>query len=267
MDYSVLISVYAKENPEYLRTALDSMLKQSAPPSQVVLVCDGPLTPELNGVIGSYGSLLDVVRLPENKGPGNARAEGLKRCRCELVAGMDSDDISVPDRCEKQLAAFAENSGLAVVSGTIEEFDDDPEKPFAKRVLPAEHEKIKEFSKKRIPFNNVTVMFKKSVIEGVGGYDRCRRLFEDYDLWIRVLKSGAVTANLPDTMVKVRTTAAQVKRRGGLNYGRQMVRFRREMMKTGWISRKEYVFTAYPHFIVCMMPNCARKLIYKFLRG
>ena len=102
MDYSVLISVYAKEKPEYLRTALDSMLKHSAPPSQVVLVCDGPLTPELDGVIGSYGSLLDVVRLPENKGPGNARAEGLKRCRCELVAGMDSDDISVPDRCEKQ---------------------------------------------------------------------------------------------------------------------------------------------------------------------
>lgn len=266
MDYSVLMTVYKKEKPEYLKSAVESMLNQTVPPAQFVLVCDGPLTDELDKMIESYGDRLDVLRLPENHGPGYARSEGLKRCRCSLTATMDSDDISVPDRCEKQLAAFEKDPELAVVSGSIEEFDTDPDKPFATRVLPREHEEIIRFSKTRIPFNNVTTMYKKEAVINAGGYDRDLRLFEDYDLWIRVLQSGVKTANLPDTMVKVRTAEGQLKRRGGIVYGKAMLRFRKKMYRTGWISRKEYVFSAYPHFAVCLMPNFVRGQVYKILR-
>ena len=55
MEYSVLMSVYAKDQPDFLRTAIDSMLCQTVPPAQFVLVCDGPLTPALDEVIESYG--------------------------------------------------------------------------------------------------------------------------------------------------------------------------------------------------------------------
>lgn len=266
MDYSVLMTVYKKEKPEYLKSAIESMLNQTVPPAQFVLVCDGPLNPELDDAIESYGDRLDVLRLPENHGPGYARSEGFKRCRCSLIATMDSDDLSVPDRCEKQLAAFEKDEKLAVVSGSIEEFDSSPDEPFAKRELPQEHEDILRFSKTRIPFNNVTTMYKKGAILNAGGYNRELRLFEDYDLWIRVLRSGVKTTNLPDTLVKVRTTQGQLKRRGGIVYGKAMLRFRKNMCRSGWISRKEYVLSAYPHFAVCLMPNFVRKLVYKFLR-
>ncbi len=266
MEYSVLMSVYAKDQPDFLRTAIDSMLCQTVPPAQFVLVCDGPLTPALNEVIEGYGERLEVLRLPVNKGPGFARNHALSHCRCELVAGMDSDDISLPDRCEKQLAAFERDSELAVVSGAIEEFNEDPNEPFAVRRVPLTHEEILQYSKKRIPFNNVTAMFKKAAVEAVGGYNATLRLFEDYDLWIRTLKSGVKTANLPDVLVKVRSTPAQLKRRGGRVYAKSMMRFRRQLLKTGWISRKEYVMSAYPHYIVCISPNGVRRLVYKIIR-
>lgn len=108
--YSVLMSVYSKENPAWLKLAIESIQDQTLPTSDFVLVCDGPLTPELDGVIAEkhcqMGEILMVVRLEKNVGLGNALNEGIKHCRNELVARMDSDDIAYPDRCEKQVAIF-----------------------------------------------------------------------------------------------------------------------------------------------------------------
>ena len=264
--YSVLMAVYHKDDPAFLRDAIDSMLRQTVPPAQFVLVCDGPLTPELDEVIESYGDALDVLRLPENKGLGNALRCGLERCSCELVARMDSDDISVPDRCEKQLAAFASDDSLCVLSGAVEEFADDPEKPFAKRSVPLTHEEILAYCKRRNPFNHPAVMFRKQAILNAGGYNSDFYLFEDYDLWTRVLRSGVKTANLSQTLLKFRANELQVKRRGGVRFGRYMLAYRRHMRRTGWISRREYLTSAYPHFIVCAMPNRMRRRVYQILR-
>lgn len=265
-DYSVLMSVYRRENPDYLKAAVDSMLNQTAKPAQVVLVCDGPLTPELDSVIEGYGSRLDVVRLSQNRGLGAALEEGLKHCNCALVARMDTDDISVPDRCEKQLAAFDKSPNLAVLSGAIEEFSDDPEHPFAKRSVPLKNEEIRVYIKRRNPFNHPAVMFQKQAVLNVGGYNNDYYLFEDYSLWFRVVSSGAKTANLPDTLVLMRSTPDQMKRRGGLKFGKLMLKFRKSMRRHGYISRREYIMSAYPHFIVCLMPNFMRKLAYKIVR-
>ena len=266
MNYSVLMSVYHKENPEYLRSAVDSMLNQTVRPSQVVLVCDGTLTPELDSVIDSFGDRLDVLRLEKNMGLGKALEEGLKCCSCELVARMDTDDISLPDRCEKQLAAFEKNQSLAVLSGAVEEFSDDPEKPFAKRSVPLEHSEILSYSKKRNPFNHPAVMFKKQAVLSAGGYNSDYYLFEDYDLWTRVLQSGALTANLPDALVKMRASGDMVKRRGGFKFARLMLQFRKHLRDCGWISRREYITSAYPHAVVCVVPSFMRRGVYKILR-
>lgn len=121
--YSVLMSVYSKENPAWLKLAIESIQGQTLPTSDFVLVCDGPLTPELDGVIAEkhcqMGEILMVVRLEKNVGLGNALNEGIKHCRNELVARMDSDDIAYPDRCEKQVAIFNKYPIVSICSGTV----------------------------------------------------------------------------------------------------------------------------------------------------
>lgn len=162
--YSVLMSVYSKENPAWLKLAIESMQTQTLPTSDFVLVCDGPLTPELDGVIAEkrrqMGETLTVVRLEKNMGLGNALNEGIRHCRNDLVARMDSDDIAYPDRCEKQVAIFNKYPIVSICSGTVMEFSKNPETINCKRVLPEKNKEIIEFAKKRNPFNHPCVMYK-----------------------------------------------------------------------------------------------------------
>ena len=110
--FSVLLSVYKKEHPTYLKQSLDSLFAQTLPPDEIVLVKDGPLTPELEAVVTEYQSrypMLKVVPLPQNQGLGKALNEGLKHCSYELVARMDTDDIAKPERFERQMQVFREH--------------------------------------------------------------------------------------------------------------------------------------------------------------
>lgn len=269
--YSVLMSVYYKENPDFLRQAIESMLCQSVKTNDFVLVCDGPLTLELDAVITEfekeYPHLFDVVRLEKNSGLGNALNAGLVKCRNELIARMDSDDISCADRCEKQLRAFRENPGLSIVSGTVIEFSDTQEKPAGKRILPGKHEEILKFSRKRNPFNHPAVMFKKGAVETVGGYSEKFPLFEDYYLWVRMLKSNAIGENLQDVLVNMRTPSDMFKRRGGKAYAKNMLKFHRWMLKSKWTTLCDFITGAVPHALVCVMPNGMRKAVYKLLHS
>ena len=148
-NYSVLMSVYYKEQPDYLRQAMESVRGQTVPTNDFVLVCDGPLTDGLEAVIREEqekcGPILHVVRLEENGGLGNALEKGLKLCRNELVARMDSDDISRPDRCEKQLELFGRYPDVSLSSGAVSEFITDPKHPTGKRTLPVTDEEIRAF--------------------------------------------------------------------------------------------------------------------------
>ena len=168
-NYSVLMSVYHKEKPEYLRQAIESIQSQTVPASDFVLVCDGPLNPELDAVIAvkqqEMGMTLNVVRLEKNGGLGNALNEGIKHCKNELIARMDSDDIAYPDRCEKQLAVFSAHTEVSICSGIVEEFTTSPEIIDARRVPPETNAEIVEFAKKRNPFNHPCVMYKKSAVK------------------------------------------------------------------------------------------------------
>jgi glycosyltransferase involved in cell wall biosynthesis len=218
--YSVLMSLYIKENPSNLKASLDSMLQQTVPPDEIVMVVDGPLTPELNAVLDYYQQaypLIKKVTCTENVGLGKALNLGLNHCQNELIARMDTDDISVNDRCERQLAEFRKNPSLSIVGGAIAEFIDEPENVVGYRTVPSKDVSIKDFMKKRCAFNHVTVMFRKSDVLRAGNYQHWF-YNEDYFLWIRMQLAGCTFGNIPDTLVKVRITNDTYKRRGGYKY-------------------------------------------------
>ena len=268
--YSVLMSVYSKENPTWLRLAIESMQTQTLPTSDFVLVCDGPLTPELDGVIAEkqrqMGTVLTVVRLEKNMGLGNALSEGLRHCRNELVARMDSDDISCPDRCERQLAVFSRYPNVSICSGTIAEFSESPETTTCTRVLPERNDAIIEFAKRRSPFNHVSVMYKKSAVEAVGSYQRFY-LLEGYYLWIRMLMAGYEGYNIQSPLVHVRTGANMYKRRSGLPYAKTQIELFRFMWKQGFINAWQYAESCIIRSCSALAPNWLRKFMYEtFLR-
>lgn len=264
--YSVLMSVYYKEKPEYLQQSIESILHQTAPTDDFVLVCDGPLTPELDSVISKYATL-HVVRLKENGGLGRALNEGMKHCQHDLIARMDSDDISRPDRCERELRVFRDHPDVDIVSGTIEEFITSPEEVYSKRVLPETSAEIVQFAKKRNPFNHPAVMYRKSAVEAAGGY-RDFYLLEDYFLWIRMLLKGCEGYNIQEPVLWMRAGSDLYKRRSGWKYVESEKKLFSYMLKEKFINRGEYTSAVLSRAAGAMVPNSVRSFLYKrMLRG
>lgn len=214
--YSVLMSVYEKEKPSYFRESIESMLRQTVKPDEIVIVKDGPLTPELEEVISYYieehPSIFNIVPLEKNVGLGPALNEGLKKCKNNLVTRMDTDDISLEERCERQLEEFKKNPDLSIVGTWTNEFYDEPSNIVTSRVVPTEHEDIIKFSRRRSPFNHPTVMYKKTAVLGCGGYQDVPRK-EDIDLFVRMLHAGSVSKNIPEPLLLFRSNKDSYKRR------------------------------------------------------
>lgn len=214
--YSVLMSVYYKEKAEYLETAIESMLKQTVPPEQFVLVEDGKLTNELESVVFKYEkenpNLFTVVRLDENKGLGYALDEGMKYCRNELIARMDSDDISLLQRCERELEVFERYPEMDIVSGAINEFKNTTDNIVSVRRVPESEKEIKRQMKRRSAFNHPAVMYKKSAVIRVGGYGSSARK-EDHDLFSRMVFGGCNAYNLQESILYYRIGDDNIKRR------------------------------------------------------
>lgn len=271
MKFSVLMSVYAKENPEFLDRAFQSIWdEQSVKPSQIVLVKDGLLTDGLNIQVGIWqeklGDVLTVVELEKNIGLGLALNIGLSYCTNELVARMDTDDISMPDRFRLQLDFFESHNGVSVVGGAISEFDGDEKNIYAYRKLPIGNADIRRFGRKRNPMNHVSVMFKKNDVLGAGGYMSFLG-FEDYYLWARMLTAGFEFANIAQTLVNVRAGMAMSGRRGGMEYAMIEYRLQKEFLSLGFIGYLDFIFNVATRFIARAVPNRLRIMLYqKFLR-
>ena len=263
--YSVLMSVYYKEKPEYLEMAIKSMLDQTILTNDFVLVCDGPLTSELDDVIEaffkSYPGLFNVIRLPQNQGLGNALNIGLEYCKNDLVARMDSDDISLLDRCETQLRMFEKNPGLAFCSGAIAEFMEDPSQIVAYRKLPLSDKEIHKFAKRRNPINHMAVMYKKSAVEAAGCYIEIQGA-EDYYLWARMLMIGCEAANTEKVLVYARVGNGMYKRRGGLKYAKSIIKTQKLFYQDGFITIAEYLRNCSIRVLISLAPVKIRKWIY-----
>lgn len=264
--YSVLMSVYHKEKPEYLKQAIESIQMQTLSTNDFVLVCDGPLNEPLDSVIAAkqqeMGESLHVVRLAKNGGLGNALNEGIKHCKNELVARMDSDDIAYPDRCEKQIAVFNTHSEVSICSGIVEEFTTDPNTVDTKRVPPETNEEIVEFAKKRNPFNHPCVMYKKSAVEAVGSYQDFY-LLEDYYLWLRMLMAGYQGYNIQEPLLHMRAGSEMYKRRAGWKYAKTQMRLFKYMKDSGFIGNGQYIKSCLIRSGSALAPNWLRKLVFE----
>ena len=270
MTYSVLMAVYGKENPEFLRQSIESMLNQTLPFSDFVLVCDGPLSHELNEVITwaqkQMGEKLQLIRLKENKGLGNALHVGVPRCRCSVIARMDSDDISRPDRCERQFRII-ERDGYDLVSGTLQEFSRKPGDMDRLRVLPRTSEEILQYAKKRNPFNHPCMMFRREAVLHAGNYQDFPG-FEDYYLWVRMLMNGARFYNIQESLLFFRFSPDMFRRRGGWRYAVTEVRLQTLFYKMGFIGFFSLLKNVCIRLVTRLLPNGLRSLLYKrLIRG
>lgn len=265
MNYSVLMSVYYREKPEYLRQSMNSILNQSVPTDDFVLVCDGPLTEELDAVIESmqreYSDILRVVRLEENAGLGNALNTGIKLCKNDIVARMDSDDIARPDRCERQLTIFEQKPEIGMVSGIVEEFTTDPRIIDARRVPPEKHEDILKFAKKRNPFNHPCMMYKKSEVGKAGGYQEIF-LLEDYFLWVRMLLKGTIGYNIQEPILWMRAGEGMYKRRSGWEYAKAQISLFSFMRENGFVNKREWLGSCVIRIGSSLAPNWLRKKMF-----
>ena len=267
MSFSVLMSIYKAEKPSYLTMSLNSVLNQTLQASEIIIVEDGPLTTDLYAILDEFESKNPIIRrlrLSENHGLGYALCEGLKYCRYELVARMDTDDICKPNRFEVQVEFMEKNHEVDVLGTWIDEFFDVKENVVSIRKVPEGSKGLYEFGKKRNPMNHPTVMFRKSSVLKAGSYQTCM-LLEDYYLWVKMLKMGMVFYNIQESLLYFRLSHDIYKRRGGFKYAITEVKFQIELHKIGYLTIFETIRNIASRFFVRVMPVCIRRRIYRRL--
>lgn len=216
--FSVLISVYCKDDPSFFEKALESVtVYQTLQPNQIVIVEDGPVPKEIEDAITNVqkasGDIeFTIIRKNKNAGLAAALNTGLHSCRYEWVARMDSDDISVPDRFEKQINAIR-GTDTDVIGGYIDEFSENIGDIRSIRKVGINRHAIMKMVKVRTPMNHVSVMYKKNTIIKIGGYSENFGKLEDYKLWVDLLNESAVLVNIPDVLVHVRVGNGFLERR------------------------------------------------------
>jgi len=266
--FSILMSVYYKENPDYLAESFQSLHDQTVPSDEIIVVQDGALTDELYAVINHWKGLLPVrvLGLDENRGLGIALQAGLEMCSHELVARMDADDVAVPERFEKQLQAFERDDNLVLLGSHVFEFMESINEVLYKKHVPMSQEDIYRYARWRNPFNHMTVMYKKSAVLDAGGY-RHSPGFEDYDLWTRLIKKNYSMENLNEYLVFARIGNDMVGRRTGLDYLKKEHRFLNDLYyHRGFINFFEYMFNILIRLPLRMAPKLLLKIVYTFLR-
>lgn len=270
MKYSVLMTVYKNDKPEYFNKSIMSMINQTIEPDEIVLVKDGPITKELQDVIDNidkkYPNIINQVSLKQNVGLGLALNEGLKVCKNDIVARMDADDISLPTRCEKQLKEFRNDKNLDIIGCPVKEFMEDESNIISLRKVPITHEEIYKFAKQRDPFNHPTVMYRKSKVLKCGGYSDLRKN-QDTDLWIKMLVYGCKTKNIEEALFLFRFDEETYKRRKNWTNTKLLIGIRYNAFKMGFSSLIDLLKVIGMQLVIYFMPISFQKFIYqKFLR-
>lgn len=267
-EISVLMSVYDKERPAWFRTALDSIFSQDCLPDEVLIMQDGPLTPELYGVLEEYQQRYPCVRtvaMGEHVYLGKALAKGVELCGNELIARMDTDDVARPYRFRMQLEYMLAHPEIAAVGGYMEEFCDEDEERRIKK-MPLEPKEVRRYARYRNPLNHMTVMMRRQAVLDAGNYRHFPYL-EDYDLWARMLSRGCKLSNLPEVLVEARTSRDLYRRRGGWGYFKRYVVHRKNQRREGLLNVPEYILSLILCCGMTLQPPVLRKLTYhKLLR-
>lgn len=264
--FSVLMSIYHKENSEYLNSSIGSIWdKQTLKPDEIVLVEDGKLNDELYFVIRAWKKKLSnrlvIVKLEENIGLARALNVGLKFCSHDLIARMDSDDISLPNRFELQIKYMTQNKQVVACGSYIEEFN---RNIISKVVFPVDKDSIRKFIKLRSPICHPSVVFRKDIILKVGGYPDIR-LCQDYALWSILLSKGYTITNVPQVLLRFRINDDFFRRRGFDSFKYEVIVI--------WIQYKEGIINLFDfikafclRFMLRLSPVFIKKIAYRSLR-
>lgn len=265
MKFSVLMSVYKNDNPLYIKEAIDSIINQTLKPSEIVIMIDGKVSHEIKNTLEEYSrqndELFNIIQLEKNMGLGLALREGIQKCKYDIIARMDSDDISREDRFEKQIDEFVKDKELCMVGSYIAEFYDNKDVIKAIRKVPTTFDEVRQFAKKRNPMNHMTVMYRKDSVIKSGNYKQFL-WNEDYYLWVRMILRGCKVLNLPETLVFARTGEDMYRRRGGLKYAKMDLLLQFEFYKLGFVTFYEMIRNSLVRISSRIIPNKLREILY-----
>ena len=265
LKYSVLTTLYKNDDPTFLTQSIESMLGQSVPTNDYVIVADGPLTAELDSILNTYAekySFFHIVRLRENGGLGVALRHGVEECKNELIARLDSDDISLANRCELQLKEFEEDPELAIVGSDMYEFDETPSRIKDIKRMPATAEQIYRYGRRRNPFNHSSVMYRKSVIQAVGNYSK-RRRSQDIELWAKVIYAGYRCKNIGKPLIYFRTDGMnRIMRKKKWSNVKSDLSVYKANYRMGYSSILDYLYICIYQIAFYLMPDKMANYLY-----
>ena len=261
--FSVLISIYKNENSVWFREALESVFTQTVQPDEIVLVKDGPLPEDLEDVISEFSAkypIFSFVINETNLGLGLALQKGILSCKNEIIARMDTDDIIPPDRFEKQLAKIEE--GYDVVSCWSQLFVGSRNNVIAVKTRPEFHDDIVKLAHRRSPVCHAAAFMRKSAVLKAGNYQH-RQYYEDYNLWVRMIQTGAKFYNVQEVLYEIRTTEEQLSRRGGWSYLKREIKYMREFYDMGFYTWKDLFINSNIRIAARLMPQKIRSSVFK----
>lgn len=266
--FSVLMSVYKKEKPQFLDQALRSIEEQTVIPTEIVLVEDGPITAGLKEVIANHQkhfvNTFKVIKSAHNQGLGPSLRLGTKFVSTKWIARMDSDDISVPNRFELQLKEIIKEPDLAVIGGQIQEFAEKPSNVIGYRRVPTSEGLIRDFLKWRSPFNHPSVIISKKALLQVGGYIPYGNL-EDYYLWARIIIHKFHVKNIDQVLLKMRVDEGMYQRRGKPSNIRYFYALRKFLYRNKIINWRKKIMGDWIMTLNILMPEWLRKSIYQYV--
>ncbi|WP_185231153.1 glycosyltransferase [Teredinibacter franksiae] len=265
--FSVLMAVYINDDPAYFARALESIVKQTVCPDEVVIIKNGPLTDEHEKWLAFYGrgNNIQQISFSENRGLAVALNKGVTYCSNELIARMDADDISCSNRFELQIEKFRQNPELDVVGGLISEFLYSEDQESAKRYVKESHESIVGSSKFYCPMNHVTVMFRRSAVLLAGNYQDFRGV-EDYPLWVSMIMVGCKFYNIQEVLVKVRVAGLN-NRRAGFEYARMEFNVMKYFYLVRYYSLPMFFLMSISRFSVRVFGSFFRGVVYRLTRS
>ena len=264
--YRFTNDTHKKQKPIYFHRAMQSIWDdQTLKPNEIVLVQDGKLTNDLYKIIEKWkiilGDILKTIPLEQNVGLGNALNIGLKECNYDFVARMDTDDICMLDRFEKQIKFF-ENNDVDIIGSYCIEVDEYGDRGNLRK-MPLTYKDIYD-NLFTCPLIHPTVMFKKSIIEKVGGYDKALTRRQDYDLWFKCAKAGAKFANIDEPLLLYRFTNDTHKKQNlNLMLSQAKIGYRgvKLLNQPYWKA-----ITCYVPVIRSLLPNKVQHIVYRILK-
>ena len=260
--FSVLMSLYIKETSSNLTACFESLLEQTLQADEIVLVFDGPIGDSLKSVVDKWSNLLplNIIPLKRNVGLGNALNYGLKYCKHDLVARVDTDDINLPERFKIQYDYMQLHLNVDLISSHVAEFSLYHKDITGKRKVPLGDDIVSKIYI-RNPINHMATMFRKQSVLQSGNYKHFPNM-EDYYLWIRMHENGFVIDNIDQVLVLARTGDSMLLRRRGWSYCKTEIKFM--LMLLGMKRAKNKPKIMFVYFIRAFIRLLPKKLLAKF---